>query len=148
MSFFFFCVPFHFFFSTTIYHDNMVYDWASTDRLGLLIFFGIGYAYSGLSRCVCLAFSLVVSFFFFGDTGGCVFYVLFFPCLFVFTHAPQPFLAVTLGCIFSSFFFYSDEMCDLDTRNSIVILLSCILITILYELSVTRVQSVNMSFSK
>ena len=98
----------------------MVYDWASTDRLGLLIFFGIGYAYSGLSRCVCLAFSLVVSFFFFGDTGGCVFYVLFFPCLFVFTHAPQPFLAVTLGCIFSSFFFYSDEMCDLDTRNSIV----------------------------
>ena len=42
----------------------MVYDWASTDRLGLLIFFGIGYAYSGLSRCVCLAFSLVVSFFF------------------------------------------------------------------------------------
>ena len=63
MSFFFFCVPFHFFFSTTIYHDNMVYDWASTDRLGLLIFWGIGYAYSGLSRCVCLAFGLIVSFF-------------------------------------------------------------------------------------
>lgn len=41
----------------------MVYDWASTDRLGLLIFWGIGYAYSGLSRCVCLAFGLVVSFF-------------------------------------------------------------------------------------